>query len=648
MVEDLRRELARLGAPRRPLDLTSVEPMLAETGQEPFSAEGWIFELKHDGFRLLAGRRDGRAELAYRSGTVATEVFPEVERALAELPCDGLVLDGEVVVLDARGRPSFQGLQKRVQLRRPADVALAARQRPATFFVFDLLAAEGHDLRPLPLLERKRLLQALLPAAGTLRYADHVEQEGVAFHAEVSRLGLEGVMAKRADSPYVPGRSPQWLKLRVNRTADLAVVGFTLPRDSRSGFGALHLAAWDGAGFVYSGRVGSGFDEGELAEMRALLEPARLARPPCTGPVPAGRDHAWVEPRFVCEVRYKEVTEEGLLRQPVFLRFRPDKPATQCTMDSVPATAAPPPAAAPPPHLAEPVLSNLGKVFWPAEGYTKGDLIEYYRAVAGWMLPYLRDRPLVTTRYPDGIGGKSFYQKDAPDFAPRWLRTVAVWSPASSREIDYFVCDEARGLVYLANLGAILLHLWPSRVGSLDQPDWCILDLDPKGAPFAHVVTLARAIKRLCDELSLPCFAKTSGASGLHVLLPLGAQCTFEQSRSLAHLLAWSIVREHPGLATIDRPLRDRAGKVYVDYLQNAHGQLLVAPYSVRPLPGAPVSTPLRWSEVHEGLDPSRFTVRTLPERLRDGADDPLRPVLSERPDLVSAIGRLQERLDRG
>jgi bifunctional non-homologous end joining protein LigD len=388
---------------------------------------------------------------------------------------------------------------------------------------------------------------------------------------------------------------------------------------------------------VYTGRVGSGFDDAELTRVRRELDAARLDRPQCGGPVPRGRDHVWVRPVLVCEVRYKEVTNEGLLRQPVFLRFRPDKPPAECA-GVAPASARAAPAAAP-------ALSNVAKLFWPADGYTKGDLIEYYRSVSPWLLPYLRDRPLVLTRYPDGIAGKSFYQKDAPDLAPGRVRTVAVWSDASQRTIDYFVCDDVDALVYLANLGTIPLHLWPSRVAALDRPDWCILDLDPKGAPFAHVATLARAIKRMCDELGLPAFVKTSGASGLHVLVPLGGQCTFEQSRSLAHLVAWTLVREHPRLATIDRPLRDRGGKVYVDYLQNAHGQLLVAPLSVRPLPGAPVSTPLRWSEVGESLDPRRFTIRTVLPRLRRQREDPLAGVLSERPDLLRAIAALQARL---
>jgi bifunctional non-homologous end joining protein LigD len=632
----LRRELARLGAPRQPVDLDTLQPMLAETASAPFSSAGWLFELKHDGFRLLAERRAGAVRLKYRSGAAATTAFPEVEEALRALPGGDFVVDGEVVVFAASGRPSFQALQKRFQLRRAQDVASAARRLPASLCVFDLLALDGHDLRALALLERKRLLRRFLPEDPVVHFTDHVERDGSTFYATVRERGLEGMVAKRTASPYVPGRSPQWLKVRVDRTVELAVVGFTLPAGGRAGFGALHLAEWDGSAFVYAGRVGSGFDDAELSRLRRTLEATRAPRPTCGGRAPAGRDHVWVEPALVCEVRYKERTEEGLLRQPVFLRFRSDRTPAECTFS----TEVIPPAAGVPTRF-----TNADKVFWPDEGYTKGDLVAYYRAVARWLLPYLHDRPVVLTRYPDGIAGKSFFQKDRLGQTLAGLRAVSLWSEASRRSIEYFLCDGEDGLAALANLGSIVLHVWSSRVAALERPDWCILDLDPKGASFADVVALAQAARRLCDELGLPCFAKTSGASGLHVLVGLGAQCTFEQSRSLAHLMAWTLVREHGDRATIDRPLRARQGKVYVDYLQNGHGQLLVAPFSVRPLRGAPVSTPLRWSEVKPGLDPARFTMRTVVSRLRRAGEDPLRGVLGAQPDLVAALSALQRRL---
>jgi bifunctional non-homologous end joining protein LigD len=307
---------------------------------------------------------------------------------------------------------------------------------------------------------------------------------------------------------------------------------------------------------------------------------------------------------------------------------------------------APPPpakkrtAAAPEPSLSF-ELTNLAKVFWPEQGYTKGDLVEYYRAIAPWLLPYLRNRPLVMTRFPDGIGGKSFFQKDAPGFRPRWLRTERMWSEDTQREIDYFVADDLAALLYVINLGTIPLHLWSSRVPTLERPDWCVLDLDPKGAPFAHVVQVAQAAKRLCDRIRLPVYVKSTGSSGLHLMIPLARQCTHEQCRSLGELLARCLVGELPEITTIARQVSQRDGKVYLDYLQNGSGKLIVSPFSVRPLPGAPVSVPLAWPEVTEALDIRSHTIKTVPERMRTLGSDPLVEVLERKPDLGAALGRL-------
>jgi bifunctional non-homologous end joining protein LigD len=286
-------------------------------------------------------------------------------------------------------------------------------------------------------------------------------------------------------------------------------------------------------------------------------------------------------------------------------------------------------------------LSNLTKVFWPEDGYTKGDLIAYYEAVAPWFLPYLHDRPLVLTRYPDGITGKSFYQKDAPEFIPDWIRTTRIYAEDARREIDYFVIDDLETLRYVINLGTIPLHLWGSRVGALDRPDWLVLDLDPKAAPFGHVVTVARAVARICERLELPAYPKTSGKSGVHVVIPLGARYTYEQVRTFARLLATLGVEAEPEIATVARPLHARGGKVYIDWGQNGQGQTVVAPYAVRPLPGAPVSCPLRWTEVTARLDPRRFTIATMPARLGK-VGDLLAPVLTNAIDMGAALKRIE------
>ncbi len=655
---EIRAELARLGAPEAPVDPGQVKVMLAELSRQTFSRAGWIFELKYDGYRLLAAKGEEDAakrksrgprrgvRFFFRSGIESTVSFPDLARALAALPFESLVLDGEVVVLDDEAKPSFERLQQRGRISRPLDAERAAVMLPATYYAFDCLSFEGFDLRPLPLLERKRLLQRVLPKAGPLRFADHVEERGEDLYAGVRGLGLEGVIGKKADAPYVAGRSPSWLKVRADRTGDYAVVGFTEPKGGRTGFGALHLGELDGPRMVYAGRVGSGFTDAQLAELRPRLEADRRGDPPVSGAVPKGAGNVWVEPRMVVEVRYTEATEAGQLRHPVFLRERTDKRVEDCvrqrpTSPSVSEAEKP---AGPAPPLAVP-FSNLDKVFWPVEGYTKGDLIDYYRAVSPWLLPYLEDRPVVLDRYPDGIDGKNFYQKHVPDHAPDWIRTETIWSEGDGSETEYFLCDNAESLLYLANLGTIPLHVWSSRFETLQAPEWSILDLDAKEAPFAYVVEVARAIHRLCESIELPSFVKTSGATGLHVLIPLGGKCTYAQSRQLAEVLARVVATELKERCTIARAVAKRHGRVYLDYLQNGYGKVLVAPFAARPRPGATVSAPLAWDEVDEGLDPGAFTIKTVPERMERLGDDPLRPVLELEPDLTGILARLAERL---
>jgi bifunctional non-homologous end joining protein LigD len=356
-----------------------------------------------------------------------------------------------------------------------------------------------------------------------------------------------------------------------------------------------------------------------------------------------------VEPRLVVEVRFLERTDEGLLRHPVFARVREDKRPEECVEEGEEATATPTgtetSTAGPAASLPEDPVSNPEKVFYPEDGITKGELVAWYRTVAPFMLPYLRDRPLVLTRFPDGIHGKSFFQKDAPSWTPGWIRRIRVWSEERGAEVEHFVVDDARSLAYLANLGTIPIHVWSSRAPELGRPDWCVIDLDPKEAPFLHVVEIARAARRLCAAVGLPCHVKTTGQAGLHLLLPLGRQLTHQQSRQLAGLLGRVLCDELPGIATMVRATDGRAGKVYVDTLQNGQGKTIAAPYCARPRPGATVSAPLRWSEVRPGLDPGAFTIRTMPARLRRLRGDPLLPVLVERPDLLAALARLEARL---
>jgi len=668
----IRERLVKLGAPRARVD-AAPDFMLAEDAKGPFKDPNFIYELKYDGYRLLVVVEDARCELVYRRGSKATGLYPEIARAASLLPCSRLILDGELVCLDDSARPSFSRLQQRSQLRRTADVAAAAVRLPATLQAFDILAFEDFDLRSLPLLERKSLLRDILPRAGPLRFVDHIEGEGILFYNEVERMGLEGVMAKRADSKYRPGRSSDWQKLKTDRVADFVVIGMTPPDGSRTGFGALHLAAYtrapaDAGGaateprLIYAGRVGSGFTEDQLKTYRARLEEDTAKGPPCAV-VEEPKGSVYVAPRHVVEVRFKSWSAGSLLRQPVFLRWRDDKPPEEClrpgeeSFTSSSALEERPEAAEATPLVVDKTVrfTNLTKVFWPASeanpvAYTKGDLIDYYRNVAPWFLPYLADRPITLTRYPDGIHGKSFFQKDAPPFIPGWMRTERLWSEDTGKELDLIIGgDRALGdletLLFIANLGAIVLHAWNARASDPARPDWIILDLDPKEAPFEHVIALAQEAKALCDEIALPCFAKTTGSSGLHVLIPTGGALTHEQCKTFAEVLARVIVTRRDTIATIVRIPAHRGGKVYLDFLQNGHGKLLVAPFSVRPLPGAPVSMPLEWSEVRLGLTPRQFTIENAVPRLQALGYDPLIGVLREKPDLLGALGKLGERV---
>ncbi|MBM4438985.1 MAG: non-homologous end-joining DNA ligase [Candidatus Rokubacteria bacterium] len=730
----LRTRLQALRAPVADVDARAQPVMLATLAEQSFSRPGWLFEAKYDGVRVLAERAGGTVELYGRAGQRFTPRYPEVVAALRALPLDRFLLDGEVVALDERGRPSFQRLQLRMHLTHAADVERARGATPVTGVFFDALAIDGRDLRALPLGARKECLALLVPARGVIHYGAHVEEHGEAFYEAASEQRIEGIVAKNARSRYTGGRTGDWVKIKCHQRQEFVIGGYTAPQGSRPRFGALHVGVYDGDTLVYVGRVGTGFDDRTLEAIFRQLQPLRRATSPFRRGTPKGRGHTWVEPTLVCDVRFTEWTADGGIRHPAFLGLRADvravavrrevavvgevggpggrggtappgsvgsglRPLPTANVGAAPPRPPGPPTSPTPATSDQPPLrarrnarrgtpaatrnaratdpsavadsassdravadsaasgkrasaetarvvqlSNVGKVFWPREKYTKGDLLAYYDTVAPLMLPYLRDRPLVLTRYPDGIGGTSFYQKDAPHFAPSWIRTVRIDAPDAGRAIDYLVVDDALSLRYVVNLGAIPLHLWGARVATLSRPDWLVLDLDPKGAPFTDVVRVALSLRAILAELRLVSYVKTSGATGLHILLPLGARYTWEETRTFARLLATLGVEAEPRIATIERQIRARQGKVYIDWLQNVQGQTIVAPFSVRPLPGAPVSCPLRWDEVTPRLDPSRFTIVTVPKRFA-GMKDPVAPVLRGTIDIAAALRRLARRL---
>jgi bifunctional non-homologous end joining protein LigD len=653
-VEELGRAPAKLTALRKrldslklpPINLSSRHPapMLASIGNRPFSRKDWLFEIKYDGVRVLAVRAGKETQLLGRIGQDITASYPEITRALRVLPLERFIIDGEIVALDEKGHPSFQRLQQRMHLKNPLDIEQARSVVPANAIFFDCLSLNERDLRSLPLLERKECLKLFLPARGVIRYGDHVLEHGEAFFEAACEQRLEGIVAKRTHSRYLAGRSKDWVKIKCQLRQEFVIGGYTDPQGTRGHFGALHLGLYQDGRLVYVSKVGTGFDEKTLKTIWGMLQPLRRSTTPFEVGAPSGRGNHWLEPKLVCEVRFTDWTQDRGIRHPTFLGLRNDKRPEDCYGERPPEVIAPSPPLSPPDSTAV-KITNPKKVFWPNEGYTKADLIAYYEAAAPLILPYLKDRPVVLTRYPEGIKGRSFFQKDAPDFVPDWVRTERIYSKDADREIDYFVIHDAKTLRYVINLGTIPLHLWSSRLDSLDRPDWLVLDLDPKGAPFAHVVKVAAALHRILRELRLPGYLKTSGATGLHILVPLGAEYTHEEARTFAGLLASLAVQAEPELATIARPIKARDGKVYIDYVQNGHGRTIVAPFSVRPLPGTPVSCPLRWEELTPRLSPGKFTIRSVRARFEKLAD-PMRSVLDGSIDMGAALPRIEKKLD--
>ncbi len=606
-----------------------IELQLAQPIQKAFARDGWGFELKFDGFRLLAERVGPKVRLLLRRGREATRQFPEIVESLAALPGGDFILDGELVIQDATGRPIFQHLLQRGMLTGQREIDANMRAFPAVYFAFDLLMDGGEDLRRLPLRERKARLFSRVQKVERLVPVDFVEREGEAFLEAVKAQQLEGLVAKDLAAPYVGGRRNTWLKLALTHIADFAVVGYA------DDFNSLYLAVFNGQRFVFAGKVGAGINPRIIAPVKEQLVATTVKTPQFDGDPGDARDAVWVTPQLVIEARYKNWPELHSIREPVFLRFREDKTPHECHLPAGGVVQAPVL------RVTEGTkVSNENKVLFPDDGITKGELVDYYRRVSPWLLPYLRDRPLMLTRYPDGIRGKNFFQKSVPLKAPDFVRTVRMHNEAENRDIDQIVCDDLRTLEWCANLGTLPLHIPAGRVDSLDRADWCVIDFDPKDAPFDYVITLARALHERCEAAGLPTYVKTSGSSGLHVLIPLGGQLDHEGARQLAELLATTLAQQLPKLATVERMTNKREKKVYVDALQNGSGKLIAAPFCVRALPTAPVSMPLTWDEVQPGLTPRQFTLHNALARL-EARGDAMAKVLVEKPDLTSALTRL-------
>jgi bifunctional non-homologous end joining protein LigD len=626
-VKTLKRLLS--DAPKAPMP-QGVRPMLATLSPEAFEREGWIYEVKWDGYRAVAEVRGDTVRLYSRNLLDFNEKYPAIVKGLEGFGHEA-VLDGEVVAVDESGRSSFQLLQQFHQTGRGNLL----------YYVFDLLHLDGHDLTGLPLMRRKEILERLLPI-GRVRYSEYISGDGLAFYEAARGQGLEGIMAKEGESTYRPGRrTKSWLKVKTHRRQEAVIAGFTAPRGSRKRLGALVLGVYEDDELTYIGHTGGGFNERSLREIYEQLRPLERSDSPFRVIPKTNAPVTWVEPRLVAEVSFQEWTADGHMRQPIFIGLRLDKDPREVRREGVEeavVSKGDKQTTLIDGHAVR--LTHQDKVYWPRDGYTKGDLVAYYREIAPVILPYLQGRPESLHRHPDGIEGESFFQKDVDHQPPDWVRTEEIYSESNKKDINYLVCEDEASLAYLANLGCIELNPWHSRVGKLERPDYLLIDLDPEEIGFDEVVRVAQTIHRILERAEVASYPKTSGATGLHICVPLGANYDYDQAKQFAQLIATLAHAELPETTSLERSPKKRQGKVYLDYLQNRYGQTMAAPYCVRPRPGAPVSTPLAWKEVKKGLDPAKFTIRTIHTRL-EKKGDLWEPVLGPGVDLAKALDGL-------
>ena len=667
-------------------------PMLATSVDRPFSREGWLFELKYDGVRALASFAGSTVKVVGRSGRDETQRYPE----LAALPNvmhahDGIV-DGEIVAFDDEGRPSFERLQSRINISRQQDIERGARDTPVRFMAFDLLRLDGRELLHTALRIRKKTLRDLLAPEGSpaVQFADHVDNNGLAFFDVVKQRGLEGMVGKRGDSEYQPGRrSRDWLKVKAWKTQSCVIIGYTSGQGRRrEHIGALILAVVRNGALSHCGQVGTGFDEKTLRALRARLDDLGVDSSPVEPAPQTSEPATWVRPELVCEVRFSEWTSAGILRHPAFVGLRNDVVPADAVVDTTIATdtalrptaeddedpsgprrrapLGPSPRSRralrsedtrrgservpsrPSPSSAQDAaavttrsdvdealnvlkslrtddawdvagrrlrLTNLEKVFWPADGYTKRDMIAYYVRMGAYLLPYLRERPLSMQVFPDGITGKSFWRKDKPAYAPKWMDS---WTYHGEKTKDYIVVNELATLAWVANAGVVDLHPWHSRIDAPDQPDWAVFDLDPfEPATFRDVVYIAKLVKAALDHYTLRGVIKTSGQTGLQIYVPFRRGPSYEQVRGWVEEVGRAIGQVARNLITWDWTVSNRGGKIRIDYTQNIINKTLASPYSLRPAPGAPVSTPITWEDLDDpDLRPDRWTIDTIVDRV--------------------------------
>jgi bifunctional non-homologous end joining protein LigD len=562
------------------------------------------------------------------------------------------VLDGEVIVVNDEGLSDFGALQN---WRSEADGHLV-------YYVFDILWNEGISLLNYSLLERRKILQSIVPAEGLIRMSNEVKANGIELFEVAASMGLEGIIAKKIESGYTPGiRSKEWLKIKTEKRQEAVIGGYTKNEKTSKKFSALLMGVYDSGEFVYIGPVGTGFNQKMQQEILDKLSPLKTAKCPFKEvpeynkpsrfrPNPPKAEVTWVKPQIVAEISFRASTKDGALRQPSFKGLREDKKATQVTFENTTQTTdiinskakdksiskgifqKPKPERK---SLLNPVdetqvrnvngheikFTNLSKIFWPKEKVTKRDMLNYYYQIAPYMLPYMKDRPQTLNRYPHGINGESFYQKDITGKAPAWIKGFPYYSESDARQKNFLVCTDEASLMYIASLGCIEMNPWSSRAQSADNPDWCIIDLDPDTNSFEEVITAARVTKDILDQLKVPSYCKTSGSSGLHIYIPFSGNYTYEDSKEFARKIVTLVHRQIPSFTSIERLTQKRKGKLYLDFLQNRPQATVASAYSLRPKPGATVSAPLEWDEVKPGLRMKDFTIFNMIDRVKEKGD---------------------------
>ncbi len=631
--------------------------MLARETEKPFDSKDWLFEIKWDGYRAIAEKSKDKISLYSRNGITFEYTYPIVVDQL-KLVNEDVVLDGEVVVLDDEGRPSFQFLQHYSE----------NNHRPIQYHIFDLLKLNGEDTTGLPLIDRKELLQKIIPENEVIKYSDHILEYGKSFFQVSTEKDLEGVMAKKIDSKYYIGRrTTEWLKIKNHKTQEAIIAGYTAPGGARKYFGALILGSMVEDKLTYIGHTGTGFDQKLLKEMYELLQPLVQEDSPFEEKIKTNMPVTWVKPELICEIKYAEITADGKLRHPVFLHLREDKNINDVTMEnSKPVKEVVQKKATPvkgEKETSDPKkksdtkdqseifvfgrdkikATHLDKVYFPENGVTKGDVINYYISMADYILPYLKGRPESLLRNPNGIHQKGFFHKDAGENAPKFVKRQLVFSESNSKDIDYIICDNKATLTYLNNLGCIEINPWHSTVQDLNKPDYLIIDIDPSDKnTFEQVIEAANVIKQVLDNAGAPGFCKTSGASGMHIYVPTAKKYTYEQVKDFTYLICMIANDQMKGFTTLERNLKKRGDKhIYLDYLQNRRGQTISSVYSLRPKIGATVSTPLSWEEVKSGLSPKQFTIHNIEERVIK-IGDIFKDVLGKGIDLKKCIKKLE------